>query len=113
MDVIKKLYALQQEKKQLSETIKSLDSEIKAYQSKLEMGLQVSDDGEYVVDVKPTVRFDAATAKEILTDELYDMICEKKPTSTLAKRVLTGEEYDDCQKVVGVSAVVKVAALLG
>lgn len=100
-----RLYALQKEKAAVASRAKELDAEIKAIQKSLPTGL--SSDGAYVVDVKPSVRFDAATAKKNLSPELFESICELKPTSTKARQMLTGYEYEDCQKVVGVTAIVK------
>lgn len=113
MNTLEKLFELQQQKKELAAQAKQLDGEIKALQSSLPEGLSTSEDGMYVVDVRPSMRFDAATAKKNLTEELYNAICELKPSSTMAKKVLTGFEYEDCQRVVGVTATVKKASDLG
>ena len=110
MNKLAKLYALQQEKARLAKEVKALDAEIKAMQHELPEGL--SSDGEYVVDVKPRVMFDAATAKRNLSPALYESICEMKPTAVRAKEMLTGYEYADCQKVTGVIATVKLASNL-
>lgn len=108
MNKLAKLYDLQQQKAELAKQTKALDAEIKTLQHGFGEGLH--SDGEYVVDVKPRVRFDAATAKKVLTEPIYNAILESKPSSRLAKRVLTGYEYEECQKQVGVIATVKKAA---
>ncbi len=54
--------------------------------------------GEPALDIVGGVAFDAQTAVEALTDEQYQSILLPKPDSKMAKRVLTGEQYERCQK---------------
>lgn len=105
MNKLAKLYDLQQQKAELAKQTKALDAEIKTLQHGFGEGLH--SDGEYVVDVKPRVRFDAATAKKALNENIYNAILESKPSARLAKKMLTGYEYEECQKQVGVIATVK------
>lgn len=44
-------------------------------------------------------RFDAKTAQENLSEELYRGICTMQPDQKLAKQILTGEEFDSCYAV--------------
>lgn len=113
METLKKLFLLQQEKKNLAAQVKKNKDEIEALERILPEGLSASEDGQFVVDVRPRVMFDAATAKKNLSDELYKSICELKPTSKLAKEMLTGYEYKICQRITGVNATVKRAVDLG
>lgn len=102
---LEKIYELQQKKAALDKQVKEVTAELQALQGSLAMGLH--SDGEYVVDVKPRVRFDAATAKNALSDALFQSILVAKPDSSLAKKMLTGYEYEACQRQVGIIATVK------
>lgn len=57
--------------------------------------------GNYVVQVTPTVRFDAATAEQNLTPEEFDKIFDIVPSSATAKKVLPPERYALAQKQYG------------
>jgi hypothetical protein len=61
----------------------------------LEVGRSVH--GDWILDVSPTKRFDAATAKKNLTPEQYESILKPTPNSALAKALLD-EDYDKTQK---------------
>ena len=103
----KRINTLVENEKLLKEQLKALEEERKGLESTFEVGSYNA--GDYIVDVKPTVRFDAATAKKVLSPDMYARICEQKPSATLAKSVLRGYEYEDCQRQVGTRVTVKVA----
>ena len=63
--------------------------------------------GRFLVQVQEVKRFDAATAKKTLGEELFRGICTLQPDTRVAKRVLTGQEYQDCQRVSGTKVLVK------
>lgn len=52
----------------------------------------------------PPQRFDPAKAKAVLTDEQYQSICEAKPSSTLASKMLPGLLVDQCKTADGKSS---------
>lgn len=57
--------------------------------------------GEFILQVTPTVRFDAATAQRNLTPVEYKKILKMTPNSALAKAVLGEERFKATQKVHG------------
>lgn len=95
--------------KQLAEQLKALKDERAALEASLGLETGSYNAGGFIVDVKPQVRFDAATAKKVLDNLLYQRICESKPSATLAKKYLTGEEFAETQKVIGTRVTVKIA----
>lgn len=103
----KRINTLVENEKLLKEQLKALEDERKGLESTFEVGSYNA--GEYIVDVKPTVRFDAATAKKVLSEEEYSQIVVPKVDATIAKSVLRGFRYEDCQKVTGQKVTVKVA----
>ena len=105
MTNLERIYELQQKKAALDKQVKDVNAELQNLRKGLELGLQ--SDGDYVVDVRPSMRFDAATAKKNLDDALFQAILVSKPDSAQAKRMLTGYEYELCQRQVGVLATVK------
>ena len=70
--------------KQLAEQLKALKDERAALEASLGLETGSYNAGDFIVDVKPQVRFDAATAKKVLDNLLYQRICESKPSATLA-----------------------------
>ena len=100
---------LVQNEKLLAEQLKALKEERAALEHSLGLDTGSYNAGDFIVDVQPQVRFDAATAKKVLSSEDYARICEQKPSATLAKSVLRGYEYEDCQKVIGTRVTVKAA----
>lgn len=62
--------------------------------------------GEYKINRRMNVRFDASTAKKNLTKEQLAKISVSKPDATLAKKVLEPADLAKCQKTF--SAVVQV-----
>ena len=106
---IQKIQSLREEEKDLSNKLDALKQERSAYEDSLGFDTGTHAVGDFIVDVKPTVRFDAATAKANLDKKYYDAICESKPSSALAKKILTGYEYENCQKVVGTRITIKSA----
>lgn len=59
--------------------------------------------GNYILQITPTKRFDARTAKENLTPEEFASTLATKPDSATAKKVLSPERYALAQKVYGVT----------
>lgn len=57
--------------------------------------------GDFIVQVTPTVRFDAATAARNLPADKYQSILILKPDSTIAKARLSEDEYKMAQKKYG------------
>lgn len=57
--------------------------------------------GEFILQVTPTVRFDAATAEENLTAVEFNNIHKRVPDAAMAKAVLGKERYKATQKVHG------------
>lgn len=105
MNTLARIAELQAKEKAYAAQIKEWKAERDALTSTLDLGL-VSE-GDIVAEVKETVRFDAATAKSALTPELFNAICVTTPSASLAKKVLTGLEYEDCQRVTGRSITFK------
>lgn len=105
MNNLERLFDLQARKAEAVKKQRELDAEIKALIATLPEGYNA--EGDYYVDVKPNRRFDGATAKKFLDEASYNAICKQTPDSKLAQAVLTGDEYNECKKVVGVIATVK------
>lgn len=59
--------------------------------------------GPYILQVRPTVRFDPATAERNLTAEEFALTLATKPDSAMAKKVLSPERYAAAQRVYGVT----------
>lgn len=58
--------------------------------------------GRYVFKVSDNRRFDPATAAKALPAAKVKAISVSKPDSTLAKKVLSGDDYAKCQRSFGV-----------
>lgn len=58
--------------------------------------------GDYILKIEANKRFDGSTAKANLPTELFEAILVPTPNSTVAKRVLSGDNYAACQKDYGV-----------
>lgn len=85
----------------LRASIRAQEEEVKdllASLGDLEDGKSVH--GDWILDVSPTRRFDAATAKKHLTKKQYESILLPKPDSALAKALL-GDDYEKTQKTYG------------
>lgn len=93
---IKRAYFLRLQAKSLSEEadeiLASLGDTIGKYPA-----------GEFIYQVTPTVRFDAATAKKNLKPEDFQKILKESPNAALAKAVLDETTYKATQKVHGVT----------
>lgn len=59
--------------------------------------------GEFIYQVTPTVRFDAATAKRNLKPEEFRLILKETPNAAQAKALLDETRYKATQKVYGVT----------
>ena len=105
MNTLSRIAELQAKEKAYAAQIKEWKSERDALVASLDLGLMA--EGDIVAEVKETVRFDAATAKSALTPELFNAICVSTPSAALAKKVLTGYEFSDCQRVTGRSITFK------
>lgn len=82
----------------LKASIKAQEQEIEdllASLGSLERGRSVH--GDWILDVSPSKRFDAATAKKNLSEKDYKRILLPTPNSALAKALL-GDDYEKCQK---------------
>jgi hypothetical protein len=90
-----KIHRLRQEAKRLTEVADRLLEELD-----LSEGSYIS--GDFIIKVRPTVRFDAATAERNLSPEDFKSILKEKPDSALAKALL-GEKYSKTQKVYGLT----------
>jgi len=105
--------------KSVLEQIAAIDEQIAEYNSKIKAlketrtGLTAGyepgaySEGDFIMEVKPTVRFTASQAEKVLPKKLFDKICAKVPSSELAKKYLTGEQYASCQLETGLSYKVK------
>ena len=89
----------------LKEKISDLEEERDALSHGVPLGTHAA--GKWRVDVTPTKRFDGALAEQVLSTRLFNEICKKTPNASLAKKVLTGEQYTCCQKVSGQKLTVK------
>ena len=58
--------------------------------------------GDYILKVRDNFKFDPATAAKALTDEQVAAISVAKPDATQARKVLSGNDYERCQKRFGV-----------
>lgn len=58
--------------------------------------------GKWILQLTPTVRFDAATASRNLTKKQFDSILKPTPNAALAKALL-GDDYKKTQKTYGVT----------
>lgn len=54
--------------------------------------------GRYILKVQPNRRFDPVVAKKNLTPEQYEAILVPTPNSTVAKRLLSGDDYAKAQR---------------
>lgn len=85
----------------LRASIRAQEEEVKdliASLGDLEVGKSVH--GDWILDVQPNKRFDAATAKKNLTPAQLKKVSLPTPNSALAKALL-GEDYSLCQKEYG------------
>lgn len=90
----------------LKANIKSEEAEIeRLYESMGELEVKSYPAGDYILKVEPSVRFDAATARQNLTPEQYASILKPTPNSALAKAVLD-DLYHLTQKDYGVKRTV-------
>lgn len=105
MNKLARIAELKAQEKAYADQIKEWKSERQALEGELPLGLV--EDGGIVAEVKETVRFDAATAKKNLSKELFKAIQVLKADSRMAKEILTGYEYRECQKVTGRSVTFK------
>ena len=99
MNTLQRIADLQAKEKAYTAQIKEWKTERDALTATLDLGLVA--EGDIVAEVKERRMFNAALAKQVLDPIMFDRICEKKPTATLAKKYLTGEEYGWTQKAVG------------
>lgn len=58
--------------------------------------------GRYILKVSDNRRFDPNTAMKALSAAKVKAISVSKPDSTLAKKVLSGDDYAKCQRSFGV-----------
>lgn len=61
----------------------------------------------FIFEVVPNYRFDTATAQKALSATKFKKITKSVADSTLAKKFLTGDEYQLCQAMVGTKKIVK------
>jgi len=54
--------------------------------------------GHWILKVQPNRRFDPVIAKKNLTEEQYEAILVPTPNSTVAKRILSGDDYALAQR---------------
>lgn len=69
----------------------------KELRSRLDDG-KTHDMGKLKVKVSETKRFDADLAEQVLSVTKFKKICVAKPNATLAKTVLTKDEYEKTRK---------------
>lgn len=105
MKTLARISDLKAREKDLRDTLKELEEERKALESTLPLGLVA--EGDLVAEVKQTVRFNAAKAKENLSTRMYNSILVARPDAKQAKMKLTGEQYASCQAPVGISVTFK------
>lgn len=58
--------------------------------------------GRFILTVRENRRFNDARARQTLSKEEYESILVAKADTTLARKKLTGEQFEDCQVVTGV-----------
>ena len=81
--------------------MKALEAEYKELLGSVDTDFQVGErfaTNRGYIRVDRNRRFDAATAKEALGEDLYRGICTLQPDLAVAKKVLTGTELEDCYK---------------
>lgn len=100
-EVGKKVALLRQEAKFLNDKADELLNELGLNKP----GVYIS--GDYLIKVRPTVRFDAPTAERNLSPEEFKSILKEKPDSALAKAVLGDDKYKMTQKTYGVTRTVE------
>jgi hypothetical protein len=87
------------ELRDLNSTIRTLTEMVESRKTvlrKLGAGIYTVD-GEPVVEISaPGLRFDATTAKAVLTSEEYAEILVEKPDAERARKVLSGDRYAQC-----------------
>lgn len=105
MNTLERIQELKELERDYAQQIKAWKAEREDLTASLDLGLVA--EGDLVAEVKETVRFDAATAEANLSPELFNSILESKPSARLAKQMLTGYEYAECQRVVGRSVTFK------
>ena len=92
--------------KALREQAKALTDEASELAKSLDLSVGNHPAGRYIVQVQEVKRFDAATAKRVLTPELFNAILVPKPDASLAKKMLTGYELDQCKKDYGTKVLI-------
>jgi len=98
--IVRRIYLLREQAKACTDEARDLANSLD-----LEIGSHAA--GQFVVQVQAVKRFDAATAKKALGDDLYRGICTLQPDTKVAKKLLTGYEYEECQKVTGTKVLIK------
>ncbi len=91
----------------LREQAKALTDEAAELAKSLNLEVGNHPAGRYMVQVQEVKRFDPATAEKVLSPELFQSILVPKPDTTLAKKMLTGYEFESCQKMSGTKVVIR------
>lgn len=102
---LEQIVRIREQIKDAEDRVKELKSELDALTYDLDFGAYATDTHE--LKYVPINRFDAAQAEKVLSKNAFNKILEKKPSSALAKKVLTGEQYEQCQKQSGSRLTVK------
>ena len=89
--VISRIIAMNEHIQELKDSLAELENEKKDLATLLGEGKFAGDTA--VVTVSRRNVFNAAKAEEVLPKNKFKKILELKPSATLAKKVLTGDEY--------------------
>ncbi len=87
---------------ELRALIAAQEEEIKALLAELPDKPDSYPAGDYILRVRENRRFDPALAARSLSAAKVKAISVSKPDSAMAKKVLSGADYEKCQRVVGV-----------
>lgn len=92
------------EYKNLNDQIKELETRQKEIKELVGLNTPqvVVVDDNTVLALVPNRSFSAALAQELLPPDLFEQICVSKPDTTLAKKFLTGQEYEELMATNGV-----------
>lgn len=100
--IIQRIAELKEREKEIKKEIEDLYSTLPESQKP---GNYV--EGNYVLTVTPRREFNPAQAESVLSQRKWKSILVPKPDTKVARQLLTGEEYESCLKVTGVTRTVK------
>ena len=98
---VARIYDLKDAQKRLEEEIENLYATLPESQKTGDYAA-----GRYILRVEDNRRFDATTAAKAVDADTLEKISVKRADATLARRLLSGDDFRKCQKSFGVKRTV-------